>query len=59
MVETVVKVIALAGFAAFAAFLPAYVPGLDLLAVIVIVIAMAGYDFFIRPILRRRSQGRS
>jgi hypothetical protein len=60
MVEIVVKVIALAGFVAFAAFLPAYVPGLDLLAVIVIVIAMAGYDFFIRPMLRRqRSSGRS
>jgi len=60
MVETAIKVIALAGFVAFAAFLPAYVPGLDLLAVIAIVIAMAGYDFFIRPMLRkRRSSGRS
>jgi hypothetical protein len=59
MIETVVKVIALASFAVFVAFLPAYVPGLDLLAVIAIVVAMAGYDFFIRPMLRRRSPGRS
>jgi len=50
----VFKVIALVAFAAFAAVLPAYVPGLDLLAVIVIVIGMAAYDFFVRPLLRSR-----
>jgi hypothetical protein len=54
MVEIIVKVLALASFAGFAAFLPGYVPGLDLLAIIALVIAMAGYDFFIRPMLRRR-----
>jgi hypothetical protein len=60
MVEIVVKVFALAAFTAFAAFLPAYVPGLDLLAVIAIVVGMAGYDFFIRPMLRaRRNSARS
>jgi len=56
MVETVVKGIALAAFVGFAAFLPAYVPGLDLLAVIVIVVGMAAYDFFVRPMLRRRQR---
>jgi hypothetical protein len=56
MFETVVKVIALATFVGFAAFLPAYVPGLDLLAVIVFVVGMAAYDFFVRPMLSRRRQ---
>ena len=54
MLDIVLKVFALAAFAAFAAFLPAYVPGLDLLAVIVIVVGMAAYDFFVRPMLRGR-----
>ncbi len=54
MVENILKVIALASFVAFAAFLPAYVPGLDLLAVIVLVVGMAAYDFFVRPMLRGR-----
>ena len=54
MVETIVKVIALATFVGFAAFLPAYVPGLDLFTVIAIVVAMAAYDFFVRPMLSRR-----
>jgi hypothetical protein len=54
MIETVVKAIALATFVGFAAFLPAYVPGLDLLAVIAIVVGMAAYDFFVRPMLSRR-----
>jgi hypothetical protein len=54
MVEIIVKVLALATFAGFAAVLPAYVPGLDLLAIIAIVVVMAGYDFFVRPVLRRR-----
>jgi hypothetical protein len=56
MVETVLKVIALASFAAFAVVLPIYVPDLDLMAVIVIVVAMAAYDFFVRPMLRRRQR---
>jgi hypothetical protein len=54
MIDTVLKAVALATFVAFVAFLPAYVPGLDLLAVIAIVVAMAAYDFFIRPMLSRR-----
>jgi hypothetical protein len=56
MIETIVKAIALAAFIGFAAFLPAYVPGLDLLAVIALVVGMAAYDFFIRPMVggRRR-----
>ena len=54
MLDTVFKVIALAAFVGFAAFLPAYVPGLDLLAVIAIVVGMAAYDFFVRPMLRGR-----
>jgi Na+/H+ antiporter NhaB len=54
LLDTVLKMIALTAFAAFAAFLPAYVPGLDLLAVIVIVVGMAAYDFFVRPMMRGR-----
>jgi hypothetical protein len=54
VLETVLKVVALAAFVGFAAFLPAYVPGLDLLAVITIVVGMAAYDFFVRPMLRGR-----
>jgi hypothetical protein len=54
MLDNVLKVLALAAFVGFAAFLPAYVPGLDLLAVIAIVVAMAAYDFFVRPMLSRR-----
>jgi hypothetical protein len=59
MVDTVVKVIALAGFIAFVAFLPIYVPDPDLMAVVVIVVGMATHDFFIRPFMRRRNSGRS
>jgi hypothetical protein len=54
MLDTVLKVIALASFILFLSFLPIYVPDLDLIAVIVIVIAMATYDFLIRPALMRR-----
>jgi multisubunit Na+/H+ antiporter MnhB subunit len=54
MVDIVLKVLALASFIVFLAFLPIYVPDLALIAVIVIVVAMATYDFLIRPALMRR-----
>ena len=54
MLDTVLKLVALASFAAFVAFLPIYVPDLDLTAVMVIVVGMAAYDFFLRPMLRNR-----
>jgi hypothetical protein len=54
MLDTVLKVLALASFVVFLLFLPIYVPDLDLIAVIAIVIAMATYDFLIRPALLRR-----
>jgi hypothetical protein len=54
MVDIVLRVFALASFIAFLAFLPIYVPDPALIAVIVIVVAMATYDFLIRPALMRR-----
>jgi hypothetical protein len=54
MTDTLVKVLALFGFAASLAALAIYVPSADLLTVIGIVFAMAAYDFLIRPLLVRR-----
>jgi len=54
MLDVVLRVLALASFIIFLLFLPVYVPDLDLIAVIAIVIAMATYDFLVRPALLRR-----
>lgn len=54
MVDNVLKVLALATFIAFIAFLPIWVPLPDLIVVSAIVVAMAAYDFLIYPVLRRR-----
>jgi len=54
MVNTVIKILALATFIVFVAFLPIFVPDVDLIVVCSIVIAMAAFDFLIYPALRRR-----
>lgn len=54
MLDTVLKLLALAGFVATLAVLAIYVPSVDLLAVLAVVFAMAAYDFLIRPLLARR-----
>ena len=51
MLNAVLKIAALAGFVASLAVLAVYVPDLDLMAVLIIVAAMAIYDFLIRPML--------
>jgi hypothetical protein len=53
MLNTALKIAALAGFVASLAVLAAYVPHLDLMAVLAIVAAMAIYDFLVRPMLMR------
>lgn len=53
MLNIVLKIAALAGFVVSLAVLAIYVPDLDLIAVLVIVAAMAIYDFLIRPMLMR------
>jgi hypothetical protein len=58
MSDMLLKVIALLGFAAFLAVLAIYVPTLDLVIVLAVVIAMSIYDFLIRPSLARRRRRR-
>ena len=53
MLDILIKIFALAGFAAPLAALAIYVPSADLLAVLGIVFAMAVYDFLLRPLLAR------
>jgi uncharacterized membrane protein YqhA len=55
MLNTILKLAALAGFVASIAVLAVRVPDLDLMAVLIIVAAMAIYDFLVRPILIRNS----
>ena len=59
MLNTVIKILALAGFVASLAVLAIYVPEPDLTIVLVIVAAMAIYDFLIRPVLMRNGKGKS
>jgi len=49
MLDNVLKVFALATFIVFVAILAVRVPSPSLVAVLVIVVAMAVYDFLIRP----------
>ena len=53
MLDTVLKIAALSGFAASLAVLAIWVPLPDLITVVIVVVAMAVYDFFIRPYLTR------
>lgn len=54
MLDTVLKVFALAIFLVCIAFIPIFVPDLDLIIVCAIVGAMATYDFLIYPMRRNR-----
>ena len=49
MLDNVLKVFALATFIVFVAILAVSVPSPSLVAVLIVVIAMAIYDFLIRP----------
>lgn len=53
MLNTVLKIAALAAFVGSLSVLVIYVPDLDLMAVLIIVILMAVYDFLVRPMLVR------
>lgn len=53
MLNTILKIAALAAFVASIAVIVFYVPDPSLIAVVVIVIAMVVYDFLIRPTLMR------
>ena len=56
MLEIVLKVIALAAFVGSLAVVAIRVPSPSLVVVLVIVSAMAFYDFFIRPYRRRNGR---
>jgi hypothetical protein len=56
MLDNVLKVIALAGLAATLAPLAIKVPDVDLIAVLAVVMAMAVFDFLVRPYFRGRRQ---
>jgi hypothetical protein len=55
MLDTILKIVALAAFIVSLAVLVIWVPSPDLVTVIVVVVAMAIYDFFLRPYLRNRN----
>ena len=57
-VDTVIKVAAIAGFAVSLAIFAYFVPEWSLVTVLAIAVAMAVYDFFIRPRRLRNDQGR-
>lgn len=52
--DWVLSTIGLAGLIAFVGIIGAYVAEPDLLTVIGIAVLMAVYDFWIRPLIRRR-----
>ncbi|WP_119299671.1 hypothetical protein [Dongia deserti] len=58
MLNTILKLAALASFVASVTVLAIYVPDLDLIAVLIIVAVMAIYDFLIRPIRIRNGNNR-
>jgi hypothetical protein len=58
MLTTILKLAALASFVASIAVIIIYVPDPSLIAVVMIVIAMAIYDFLIRPMLVRNGDNR-
>jgi membrane protein YdbS with pleckstrin-like domain len=53
------KALALLAFVASLAALAVYVPNFDLIAVLVVVVAMALYDFMVRPALARYRRKRT
>ena len=53
MLNTILKLASLAAFVASMAVIVIYVPDAALTAVVVIVVAMAAYDFLVRPMLIR------
>lgn len=53
MLDTILKMAALVTFVATLSVLVIYVPDLDLVAVLIIVIVMVVYDFLVRPLLVR------
>jgi hypothetical protein len=54
MIDTVFKLLALAGFIASLAVLAYYVPDVDLIIALSVVVGMAAYDFLLRPLIRNR-----
>ena len=54
MLDNILKVLALAAFTVFVAILAVRVPSPSLVTVLVVVVAMAVYDFFVRSYLRDR-----
>jgi hypothetical protein len=54
MLDNILKVLSLAAFIVFVAILAVRVPSPSLVTVLVAVIAMAVYDFLVRPYLRNR-----
>ena len=59
MLNNVLKIVALLCFVASLGVIVARVPDLALVIVLIIVIAMAIYDFLIRPMLARNCNNRS
>lgn len=55
MFDMILRILSLAAFVGSMLVLVIYVPDMDLTAVLLIVLAMAIYDFLIRPALRRRN----
>ena len=55
MLDTVIKVIAIAGFILSLAVIVTWVPEWNLILVMLLATAMAVYDFFLRP--RRKRNG--
>lgn len=54
MLDNILKISALATFIVCIAFIPFFVPDLDLIVVCAFVAAMATYDFLIYPMRRNR-----
>ncbi|WP_108662325.1 hypothetical protein [Acuticoccus kandeliae] len=56
--DWILSIIGLAGFIAFVGVIASFVPETDLLIVIGIAVALAVYDFWIRPfVVRRPTEG--
>lgn len=53
MLDMILKIFALATFVASLLVIVVYVPTPDLVIVLLLVVAMAIYDFLIRPLFRR------
>ncbi len=57
MLDRIIGIVALASLLAFFAVLPAFVRSLDLVAVLAITAALAGYDFYV-SLFRRNNRDR-